>query len=351
LLLQLAADHNPTVAAAAGRRLLEIDAVLLKPLLNGFVKSPDTGLRQLAARALAELRTPEAVALLGPLLDDPHRDLRIAVRESLIKLAGLDPLKEPVRRAVTHMLAIGGPRGLEQAVMVVGAIRYEPAAARLLQLLDNRHFQVNVPTAWALRRLAVPATAAPILKRVQATVDVMLNAMSRNPAPMPPGTPAALSIAQMEHLLEALGVMRHLPAAPLLRQFLPIPPPPGPGPISPFWVPEMRAAAIWSLGHIYAAEPPADLATLFRDRLINAITPDRENDPVRAIMTINLGRMKWQDAVPTLRQHYEDANTGHPIRRASAWALEQITGKPLPRLQTKPRGIWHGDWFLVPLDS
>src|SRR5207237_1185157 len=64
LLLQLAGDHDPTVAVAAGRRLLEIDPVLLKPLLNGFVKSPDTGLRQLAAGALALLHTPEAVALL-----------------------------------------------------------------------------------------------------------------------------------------------------------------------------------------------------------------------------------------------------------------------------------------------
>ena len=118
------------MAAVAVRRLLAIDAARLKPLLDGLLLSPDAGLRQLAARALAELRTPEAVATLAPLLDDPHRALRIFARESLIQLADTEALRGTVHLRMMQVLNAGGQRGLEQAATVAGALRHEPAAVR-----------------------------------------------------------------------------------------------------------------------------------------------------------------------------------------------------------------------------
>jgi HEAT repeat protein len=352
-LLQLGADREPVVATVAVGRLFEIDPAKLKPLLDTLLTNANAGLRTLAARALAALATPEAAASLGLLLDDPHRELRVLARESLIQLAGVESLKGPVRRAVMRVLATGGPRGLEQAVMVVGAIRYEPAAGRLLELLDDRYPEVAVPAAWALRRLTVPATADALLKRVQTGIDRFGNPPAVNPSP-PAARTHASSRQQLVHLIEALGLMRHRPAAPLFRKFLPVPPPLSGGVHSrnPFWNDDLRSAALWALGHIYAGDPPADLAALFRERLINAITPYKEDDAARAIMAINLGRMNVKDAVPTLRQYYQSEQTTLIVRRACGWALERITGVPQVQVSqaVAVREAGSGGWFLEPVE-
>src|SRR5262249_31758619 len=38
------------------------------------------------------------------------------------------------------------------------------------------------------------------------------------------------------------------------------------------------------------------------------------------------------------------------VRRACAWALERITGEPVPalKLPVTPREVWHGGWVLGP---
>ena len=111
LLLRLAADAEPAVAVLAGGRLAEINRDRLKPLLDRLTASSDSGLRQLGARVLAELRTPEAVAQLGPLLDDPHREVRVFVRESLVRLAVAPALAEPVQQAAMRVLNGKGRAG------------------------------------------------------------------------------------------------------------------------------------------------------------------------------------------------------------------------------------------------
>src|SRR5207302_11124393 len=74
-----------------------------------------------------------------------------------------DALSSPTRRSSD----LGGPRGLEQAATAAGALRHAPAAERLVQLLSHDDPEVRVPAAWALRRLAVPATAAALLERAR----------------------------------------------------------------------------------------------------------------------------------------------------------------------------------------
>jgi HEAT repeat protein len=347
LLLRLGSDGEPAVATVAVRRLFEIDPARPAPLLAGLVKSPDAGLRQLAARSLAELRTPEAVALLAPLLDDPHRELRVFAREALIRLADVEALRGAVRRAVMQVLTAAGPRGREQAAAVVGALRHEPAAARLLQLLDDDAARVRVAAAWALRRLAVPATASALLERVRKETDRV-----RSPAPAEPALDETFRV--LEHLIEALGVLHFQPASPLLKKYLPPPPmPPPPGVVNPLWQPQLRTAAIWALGHIHAADAknmgpnkgPESLARSLEERLVG------EGGLVGAIAAVSLGRLKAKEYVPLFRQRYGNDKESLAVRRACAWALEQITGETLPVLTVPPRKIRYGNWFLEPLDE
>jgi HEAT repeat protein len=350
LLLRLAADREPAVAAIAVKRLLEIDPVLLDPLLGKLVKSSDTGLRGLAARALAKQATPNAAAALCLFLDDPDLELRISVRESLIRLADVEPTREAVRQHVGKLLTDGGRRAREQAVMAIGAIRFQPAADRLLQLLDDKAPEVSVPAAWALRRLAVPSTADAILARVRVQVDRGRRPLPPKPAPDPGAS--AVAARQLEHLIEALGVLRHRPAAPLLAEFLPPPPPPlariRPGfSANMLWQNEMREAAIWSLGHIYAGEPVAGLAAPLK-QCLGGTGQTNEPAAVRAIAAVSIGRMKMKDLLAPLRELHKDESAPVEVGAACAWALEQITGHPAP-LNLKPLEVWHRGWFLEPL--
>jgi HEAT repeat protein len=340
ILLQLAADSEPAVAVIAGGRLAEINSDRLEPLLDRLAAHSDSGLRQLAARVLAERRTPAAVARLGPLLDDPHRDLRISVRESLVALADVPALAEPVRQEAVRMLNTESPRGREQAAIVVGAVRHEPAAKRLLQLLDDRAAEVRVAAAWALRRLAVPTTAAAILERVQVLTD-------KTPEGPVEDEPRVGMFEDLGHLIEALGALRYRPAAPILKKYLPPPPRPLPMKITPVYFNDMRAAAFWSLGRIYAEDPQPDLVADFRASLEDDV------EPVRVMAAVGIGRMKAKDLAPALRQSYLDDSVPLVVRRACAWSLEQLTGEPVapPQVHPTTRETWYGGWFLEPLNN
>jgi HEAT repeat protein len=372
LLLRLAADAQPAVAVVAGRRLAEIDPNRLKSLLDGFVASSDAGLRHLAARVLAELRTPEAVGQLGPLLDDPHREVRVSVGESLVSLAAMVELAEPVRQATMRVLNAKGPRGHEQAALVIGALRHKPAADRLVVLLDSPAGEARIAAAWALRRLAVPSTTAAILKHVQAATDESRrpkrpmggetipsnqgpSAQGRGRGPERPTgietIPIDVTYREVGHLVEALGLMQYHPAVPLLKEYLPLPPPPMVRHLSGIgdnlvWHNPLRAAAVWSLGQIYADKPKADMVATLRQRL------DKEDaELVRVMAAVSIGRMKPKDLEPDLRQFYQDETESPEVRLACAWSLERLTGAPVPppKFLSKAREIWSTGWFLEPL--
>jgi HEAT repeat protein len=281
VLLRLAADREPTVAAIAVGRLLELDPARLKTLYDGLAKSSDSTLRKLAARGLAELKSPEATERLAPLLTDPHPDVRVLTRDALIRLADTESLREAVHRGVTRVLAGDDARGLEQAAIVVGAIRYEPAADRLVQLLPHAFGEIRVTSAWALRRLAVPATAARILERVKFLTE-------RGAAAPPKEPEGSFLYRDLEHLIEVLGVLHYKPADAVLRKYLPRPPAPlPPGVVSPVWLPHLRTAAIWSLGHIHATDATPEVVTALQQLFKN---PD--SGSVRAATAVALGRIK-----------------------------------------------------------
>jgi HEAT repeat protein len=352
LLLKMATDPQPAVATIAARRLLELGPPLLKPIASALIKNRDSGLRMIGAQSLAALKTIEAVAQLGPLLDDPCYPLRVSVQESLVRLAGEAQLAEAVQRATMQVLTSAGPHGREQGVFVIGMIRHQPAAPRLLQLLDDSYSEVSVPAAWALRRLLVPATAPVLEGRLR---DVLKKGAQPVPEPVALAfSRAEVAHRQQVHLIEALGLLKHRPAVPLLKQFLPTPPPPIGRPRdinSPTWHDGMRSSAIWALGHIYAGETAPDIVKELSGRLGRGALPTDESEYIRAMAAISLGRMKVQEVVPVLREIQKSEGPVVVLRRACGWALGQITGEP-PLTFTPPRHVqemWHSNWFLEPL--
>ena len=329
LLAQLALDPEPSVAAMALKRLLEIDPMLVIPIAKPTIANGDANVRHLGARALVAWRTPEAIELLGPMLDDPHPELRAYVRQSLVEMASDAALAELVIAEGSKMLATERWRGLEQASLLLVALDHEPAADRLVALLEFERPEVFVTTAWGLRRLAVPDTLERMFDKFQRQTEKAQKA----------GGMAIDVDRQVCQLIEAFGQMGYPRAEPLLRRYIPKK--------SPFGI-ESRAAAIWTLGHLHADQPDGELVRLLVERLSDEDPILPEAEQVRRMSAVSLGRMKAEAALPDLQKYLEALTVNCELGYACAWAIHQITGEPIPEFQ--PYKAWRTGWFLEPLD-
>ncbi len=326
LLTSLAQDPEPTVATVALDRLRQIDNSLALPLARAAIASPDAGLRQVGAEVLIAQGDVAAIESLCPLLDDRNPDVRGIVAGALVDFATNDSLLTVgVLDGTMAVLSGTGWRGLEQAALVLGTLDHEPAADRLLELMDHTRPETAVAAAWALRKLAVEATLAPLLTFAERAHSLMQEPISERHIGL-----------QESQLFQFFGEMRYAPAEPLMRQFVP----------KSTLLPEARGAACWALGHLKATAPDEDLAVAFAGRLADVASPNPENDLVRTMTAISLGRMKSESQISTLRTFADQHGPIDTVGLGCLWAVEQITGEPWERVETLTFGV--SGWFLQP---
>jgi HEAT repeat protein len=319
LMLKLAVDNQPAVAAIALRRLLQIDQELVKPLVPRLLKSRDATVRKLAARSLVERPAIEVFETLGHLLDDIHPDVREYVRDSLFELAKRPEFDKVIRSKATKVLATDSWRGLEQAGRLLGELDHKPAAPRLLELLYFDRSEVHVTAAWSLSQLAIEETLPDMLKFARSVTDKY---------PVQPRSDETVERltnghdACLSHLFLAFGMMKYSDPEPVLVKFIPRRYDLGP---------RSRGAAIWALGYLHENDPHPDLLKMFAQRAADAgVIPVPEPIEVRTNSAISIGRMNGQAALRALRHVYAENEPGNRIREACGWAIEKITGEDLP---------------------
>jgi HEAT repeat protein len=326
---ELAIDSEPAVAVVALNRLLEIDPRLVVPLAEGAMASPDPKIRRSGAEAYVQVPDPSRVAVLARLLNDPHPDVRAYVRESMFALARIAELDDAVRRSTVEMLSGGQWRGLEQAGLLLGALDHEPAAPRLLELLEFPRAEVAIAAAWALKSLAVPETLPMQLAFAESRTEQRSSGKAEIPG----------FDRQVAHLLESFGIMNYSQAEPLLRRYIP----------KVFSMGDLsRPAAIWSLGLLHKGVPDEGLAAQFTERITDAGTP-LESYSVRMMSVVSIGRMKAVSQLAALRRYFGPEilpDTGGMTYR---WALIQLTGEEIPTPERPVAG--RSGWFLEPLDN
>lgn len=330
LLLQLAHDSEPSVAAAALNRLNGIDHDLVVPLAEPAMQNNDANVRQQGINAYVARPTPERVSFLAKLLDDPHPTIRGNVRESLFSLAEKSELDTAIRQATTGVLAGESWRGQEQATLLLAALDHKPAAPRLVQLLESTRVEVLIASAWGLRKLAVPETLPAMLDKATRQTTSRLQS---------PGSPE-LDV-QVAHLCEAFGLLKYAPAEPLLRQYVP-----KNIPMGEF----SRGGAIWALGHLHAGVPDEPLAVLLTGRLTEptGVMPG-EWPLIRVMSAISLGRMQAKSQVASMREYLGPKVEAQKTHLAIRWAIHQLTGELLP--DADPPITSQSGWFLEPLDD
>ena len=333
-LQKFAVDAEPTVAAVALPRLIEIDPKLVVPSLLTVLASKDANVRSFGVDVLFRDASEPHINLLGERLGDLHPDVRAKARVFLRELAGKPNFKATVLAAGETALGGAAWRAKEQAALLLGQLDHKPASTRLVALLDDARPEVAVASGWALRVLAVPETLTPVLayvKKYTAKGDV---ALARK-------LPVEALDDQLSQLCQFLGKARHAPADDTLRALVPP---------RPERVIEARAAACWALGLLHEGKSVPAVATPLAGRVAATKPFDIEDDRVRRMCAISLGRMRAKSAVPTLKEYCPQMEyTLIDSANACGWAIEQITGEKVapPKVVTYPQR----QWFLTPLDK
>jgi HEAT repeat protein len=332
-LRKFAVDGDPSVARVAVTRLLEIDAKHAAPALNTLLASPDANVRSLGVDVLFRLPSEDHIARLGVRLGDLHPDVRATARRHLRELAAKPEFTQPVLRTGTAALAGRDWRAKEQAAFLLAHLGHTPAAPRLVELLADPRPEAAVAAAWALRVLAVPETLPPVYAYVARFTAAANPERGRR-------IPADDLDQQLCHLVQFLGYARYAPADDHLRKLVP------PGPVV---LPNTRAAAVWALGRLHEGKPIPELAAAVAARLAATGPGDVEDNRVRRMCAVALGRMTAEDGVPTLRRFYAGDWSADPVSNACGWALEQTIGQKMPAPKTIER-VQQG-WFLRSLDD
>jgi HEAT repeat protein len=337
LLTRLARDPEPAVATVAVARLLALDAKHVIPLADGLLASPDPGLRGLGIAALRREPAADRLKPLADRLDDRHPDVRVAAREALREVAGRAQLRPAVLAEASRILAAESWRGQEQAAILVARLGHRPAAGRLVELLTAARPEVYITAAWALRTLDVPETLPAVLRHVEAEVARQLAGTPADGRDAPTG----LVEHQLSQLNQFLGTRKYAPADTVLREFVPK--------RTEKLGPEARAAGIWALGLLHEGKADDRLAAALEGRLrdIGSIPP--EDDRCRRMSALTIGRLKAAGPLPALREFAHDRKPAFDmVANACAWAIERITGEPVPPAETFRRAQL--DWFIRPLD-
>lgn len=330
LLIRLAQDQEPSVAAAALETLFLIDPALVLPLASQAAASRDVNVRRVAARTWITLPDPQRVATLARLLDDPHPGLRSEVCEALLQHAQQPSLDEVIRTEATKLLSEESWRGQEQAALLLAALDHKTVAPRLVELLESSRPEVMIASAFSLRRLAVTDTLPALLDKAQRQTDHCLKESL---------TPPAVDI-QVAHLFEAMGRMRYSAAEPLMRQHVPK---------NLTLGAYARAGAIYALGWLYEDRVDEQLAKQLMARLMDSSGEPPEVEPVRLLSAISIGRMKAQSQLASLKKLAGSPIRPDPVSHAVRWSVQQISGEEIPLEPMHPQ--LRGGWFLERLSS
>ncbi len=313
LLMTLAHDRDPAIATIAAVRLFTIAPSALYPLAEEFRISNETPLRKIAMLVFQQRKGVEDTARIAGSLGDLSPSVRAAAREALIALDADAALHASVRSAAKAALDGIEWRSLEQAALVLGTLREESVAERLLELAVSKQTEVRVAALVALRRIDDPKTLPRQLVRARKLAALLQEAYRLGKTAEELAKSRA-SDEELAQLLQTFGLKRYAEAEPFLISCM--------AANSDVGEPS-RAAAAWALGFLHAGGPDAATSTACQ----NVVKEQNERSLVRQMAAVTLGRMRDATAKALLKERAEkEANA---VGEACRWAYAAMTGETL----------------------
>ena len=334
LLLSLADDEEPAIAAVAVRRLLAIDPMLLGPRLERLCRSKDAGLRSLAVEALRWPATPRAVALLADLLADVNPSVHVAARKQMREYDKNPTLTQHVRKDAMRVLNGHAWQGLVESAHLLATLDHKPAAPRLVDILTFQRAEVRLMAIIGLRRLAVMQTMRGLLEYCRGRADRWTSGEAA------PDELAGFA-GELQQAFQAFGALDYRQADQFMRRFVH-------RKGSPFEMQaHTRAAAVWALARLHRGDQDSTLGAMFAARLNDMAPMDSEQEVVRSHAAVGIGRINSTEQMETLRKWAVVSDPGNLAAMACRWAINRITGEPIVPFK-RPRDSSAG-WFLEPV--
>lgn len=296
-------SHQParTVAYAAISRNY---AELARELAPQMLEQNDNNLRAQAVAVLDQYDDADSLRLQAPRIADQNYELRVTVRENLLRRAQIAELRIVVDEVIDEQLSSDVYQGIEQAILLSVALHEAERCPTYLRLLEFPRPETSLIAAWALQELAqTPELMEGILAHTRSMTARLVN---KQPTYLPEHLRQAF-------LFEAMGRNRYQPAAEMLKLYIP----------KNHWMSGFcRASAIWALGKILEDSQNADVAQALAERMLD-FNPDDPEDPlVQFNATIAIGWIKAPQSLEKL--HAVPASTGmHGL--ATEWAKQQLT--------------------------
>ena len=328
LLAERATDPEPSVAAAALKRLNQIDSTLVLPFVELALQNKDVNVRTQAALAYIKLPTKDRIRTLAELLDDHVPDLRRQVCTELSRIAKQPEFEETIQSAAMEILSRDRWRGQEQSALLLGELGHKPSWKRMTELLESSRPEVMIGSAWGLRKIADPESIPAIVDKIRRQTEVRKTNQS-----------AEIDL-QVAHLFEACARMLAKEAEPEMLVYVPK---------NLMNGERSRCCAIWALGWLYAGKPDRSIGRQLIERVNDNSMPPVENLLVKRICIVSLGRMKAVDYAAEFRQKLGKKPSNDTYSLTLQWALTQMTGEEFPDVPPELAGI--GGWFLDPIPS
>jgi len=144
---------------------------------------------------------------------------------------------------------------------------------------------------------------------------------------------------QMATAMQALALLKHMPADPILRRY--VPKKSGLGT-------EARGAAVWGLGKLHAGRGDHDLVASFSQRLLDYDVLEPEIPIVHRMAAVGLGLMKDPGGRSSLQRILTTGQGDDETNAACNWALAQIKNE---KMELLPAIIEHpASLFLEPME-
>jgi HEAT repeat protein len=254
-----------------------------------------------------------------------------------LSLDGDPKLASAVSGGAVKIVSGDQPRGIEQALLLLGATNDHHADERIPALLVGPRPELRIAADVAVRRLRIQSALPTLAVRLG---EIMTQLEQQHAAALT-NSKAVMSDAEFINLGEeasqiaqALGEMDYEPAEAMLRKLVPK---------SPIYPGNMRPAAVWALGRLHAGTPDNRLVGELMDRATDHSIQMPESPLVQTMAVEAIGMMHATNAVAPLQKIIDTGAAPDQFTAACRWAIGQLTGHeppPPPAQQITAHGFF-----------
>ncbi len=330
----LCADESLAVAAKAWETMSGLHPERLIDRLPEGRKHPEANVRFVTIRMLQRFPSAQHCEFLQLMLADIHIGVRNAARVALTELADSKPeLRDGILQQAGRALTDNRSnwQQLEQSLLVLGQLRHPAFQADCVRLLSHDKAEVMVTAAWVLH----------LMPRHELSEQIAAITLEHRRIMLTKDWPPAFRRGIQEHtgfLFQHAALTRQRMIYDLAKEQF--------NKKSGYSY-TTRAAGLYAMGSFEEGNPDEQLIAMHLERIFDSNPIEPEDDHVRMICVLAIGRMNGRNHVEDLKRAHERFSTHSIVGQAVRHVMPLIGGPEMPT----PKNLLYeyGFWKLAPV--